>query len=366
MRIGIDIDNTLTDIQKDLNNAAYKYANSLNKKINFKNLELIDKKNDGNIYQKAFGFTHEELKYFLKNIQENITNNAIPREGVLEFINKLHSDGHEIYMITARDLEFHDDPYKQSEEWLKKNNIYYDKLIVNARIKGKVCKEEKVDLFIDDNINNCLDVKRYGIKTICLNTNNCCKDKIPIFDNWTDIYNYIKKTRNNKMYDYVLQLGFDKQTEDFIQNIKNTLKEKNVIDKEKNWRPHITIDLYNCDNEKLFIKHVDRVINNIKMLNIEFNNLNNFDDKTLYIEPFNKNDLKKIKALFDISLSKFRLENRKNRIYKPHVTLCTNDDLSSAIKISEDMFKPFVGKVAYLWIYNPQVNLIKEYSLDES
>lgn len=44
MRIGIDIDNTITDIQTDLNNAAYKYANSLNKKINLKNLELIDKK----------------------------------------------------------------------------------------------------------------------------------------------------------------------------------------------------------------------------------------------------------------------------------------------------------------------------------
>ena len=32
MRIGIDINNTLTDIQKDLNNVAYKYVKSLNKK----------------------------------------------------------------------------------------------------------------------------------------------------------------------------------------------------------------------------------------------------------------------------------------------------------------------------------------------
>ena len=152
MRIGIDIDNTLTDIQQDLNNAAYMYATRLNKHLDLKNLNLIDKNNDGNIYQKAFGFTDEELKYFLKDIQENITTNAIPRKGTLEFINKLHLEGYEIYIITARDSEFHDDPYKQSEEWLKKNNIYYDKLIVNARNKGKVCKEEKVDLFIDDNI----------------------------------------------------------------------------------------------------------------------------------------------------------------------------------------------------------------------
>ncbi len=365
MRIGIDIDNTLTDVQKELNNAAYKYATRLNKKINLKDLNLIDKKNDGNIYQKAFGFTYEELKYFLKDIQENITNNAIPREGVLEFISKLHLEGYEIYIITARDSEFHDNPYKQSEQWLKKNNIYYDKLIVNARNKGKVCKEEKVDLFIDDNINNCLDVKKYGIKAISLNTNNCYEDKIPIFDNWTDIYNYIKRVKENKKYDYVLQLGFDKQTEDFIQNIKNTLKEKNIIDKEKNWKPHITIDLYNCDNEELFIKYVDKIVNNIKTLNIEFKNLNNFDNKTLYVEPVNKNDLQKIKDLFDSGLSKFKLENRKNRIYKPHVTLCTNDGLTDAIKISTNKFSPFVGKIAYLWIYNPKVDLIKEYSLEE-
>ena len=188
MRIGIDIDNTLTDIQNELNNAAYEYATSPNKKINLKDLNLIDKKNNGSIYQKAFGFTYEELKYFLKDIQENITNNATLREGVLEFINKLHLKGYEIYIISSRDSEFHDNPYKQSEEWLKKNNIHYDKLIVNARNKGKVCKQEKIDLFIDDNIYNCLDVKKYGIEVISLNTNSCDKYKIPIFDNYTDIY----------------------------------------------------------------------------------------------------------------------------------------------------------------------------------
>ena len=176
--------------------------------------------------------------------------------------------------------------------------------------------------------------------------------------------NYINKVKENKKYDYVLQLGFDKHTEDFIQNIKDKLKENNVIDKEKNWRPHITIDLYNCDNEKLFIDNVDKIVNDIKILNIEFQNLNNFDNKTLYIEPFNKNGLKEIKGLFDNGLNKFRLENRKNRIYRPHVTLCTNDDLTSAVKISNDMFRPFVGKVEYLWIYNPKVKQIKEYILE--
>lgn len=44
------------------------------------------------------------------------------------------------------------------------------------------------------------------------------------------------------MYDYVLQYDFDKETQDYIQNIKNTLKSNNVVDRERNWLPHITFN----------------------------------------------------------------------------------------------------------------------------
>ena len=36
------------------------------------------------------------------------------------------------------------------------------------------------------------------------------------------------------MYDYVLQYGFDKETQDYIQSIKNILKSNNIEDKERN------------------------------------------------------------------------------------------------------------------------------------
>lgn len=191
MRIGIDIDNTLTDIEDELMFAALNYAKSLNKKVDTIYLNYIDENNDGNIYQKMFGFTDEELKYFLKDIQESITDNAIPRYKVPEIIKSLHLDGNEIIIITARDSQFHDDPYKQSEIWLKKNKIYYDKLIVNARKKGQICKQEKIDLFIDDNISNCLDVVKFGIETILLNKQKAKDERILSFGNWEDIYVYI-------------------------------------------------------------------------------------------------------------------------------------------------------------------------------
>ena len=138
MNIGIDIDNTITEVQEKLNIAAYEYAIKLGKNINNAENSLEDIKNNEDIYKKKFKFTYEELKYFLKNIQEEIINKAKPRVNAVETIKKLRTDGYKIFIITARDSEFHDDPYFLSKNWLDKNNIEYDKLIVNARRKGIV------------------------------------------------------------------------------------------------------------------------------------------------------------------------------------------------------------------------------------
>lgn len=93
-----------------------------------------------------------------------------PRFNAVEAINRLRKEG---IIITTRDSEFHDDLYLLSKNWLDKNNIEYDKLIVNAREKGTVCKNENIDLFIDDQLNNCLDVLKEGIKVIRISNENC-------------------------------------------------------------------------------------------------------------------------------------------------------------------------------------------------
>lgn len=208
MKIGIDIDNTLTEIQEELNKAAFDYAISLGKKIDNEENSLEDIKNNGDLYRKKFQFTYEELKYFLKFIQEEITNNAKPREGAVETIKKLRKDGHKIYIVTARDSEFHDDPYNLSKNWLDKNKIEYDKLIVNAREKAPVCEEEKIDLFIDDQLNNCIDVLKTGISTIKIGDDNVSIKGIIALNNWKQIYSYInnetifKIVSYNKLNDY--------------------------------------------------------------------------------------------------------------------------------------------------------------------
>lgn len=165
------------------------------------------------------------------------------------------------------------------------------------------------------------------------------------------------------MYDYVLQYGFDSDTQNYIQSIKDYLKTKNINDEERNWLPHITIDLYNCKNQQEFIDKVDNIVSKLNKFNLEFKNLNNFDKETLYIEPYNKELLMKNKSIFDCNLDCYRLEHRKQRLYRPHATLCTNDIFDKSIALASKKFSPFVATVKYIWVYNQKIDLIKEYEL---
>lgn len=251
MRIGIDIDNTLTDINDKLTNAAVDYAKILNKYVENTSLQINDIYNNGNIYQKLFGFTYNELKHFLGTIQENITNNAIPRDYCVEIIKKLHNDGNEIYIITARDSEFHENPYLQSEIWLKENDIYYDKLIVNARDKTRICLENDIDLLIDDSISNCLNVSSVGILSLTIGNNQETDKKIINFDNWQQIYDYINKNVLVKITTY------DTKYKDKVCNFVNESMHT-FIGREYKERPDVSnIDDYYIKNNGNFWLAVD-------------------------------------------------------------------------------------------------------------
>lgn len=168
------------------------------------------------------------------------------------------------------------------------------------------------------------------------------------------------------MYDYVLQYGFDKKTEQEIQNIKDYLKDNKIKDTERKWLPHITIDLYDCENRNEFIKKVDEIVSKVKCFKVDCKKLNDFEQKTLYIDPSNKQRLLELKSIFDNELNNYRKQNRRERIYRPHITLCTNDYINQGLyDLVYNVFKPFSAKVKYIWIYNQNMDLIKEYKLKE-
>ena len=68
----------------------------------------------------------------------------------------------------------------------------FDELHVNVMEKGVFCKENNIDLFIDNNVKHCSSVKEQGIKTIQFDTNFSTKVKDVLHvTNWNEIYNII-------------------------------------------------------------------------------------------------------------------------------------------------------------------------------
>lgn len=134
-----------------------------------------------------------ELEFARKYYDEVIPNTPF-KPKVAEYIDRIKDLGHEIIVITARDKTLYTDEYKTTIEELKNNNIYYNKLICDFD-KAKVCKIEKIDLFIDDSIANCNKVNELGIETILFNSKSNIKDKTNLYrvDSWKDIYIKIKQ-----------------------------------------------------------------------------------------------------------------------------------------------------------------------------
>ena len=113
---------------------------------------------------------------------------------VVSVLNKLKEDGHKIIIITARTYEEYDDPYKISYEYLKKNNIPFDKLIVNAKDKASTSVLEGIDLFIDDNTLNCKAVLSKGIETLQYDTTFVKPSKnLKRVYSWEEVYKVVKE-----------------------------------------------------------------------------------------------------------------------------------------------------------------------------
>ena len=184
MRIGIDVDDTITNSWEAL-------------RPHYSRLFKVDEdilKQSKPYYSSVKDKLGSIDEYFEKIVP--IYDEVIPqvelKDNVKEVIDKLSQDGHDIIFITARGRG-HTDPYKQTKDYLDRHKIKYDKIIVNAANKANVCQSEKIDLFIDDSTRNCQATSDLGIETLLFETNyNKDNDTLNHVKSWLDIYNYIK------------------------------------------------------------------------------------------------------------------------------------------------------------------------------
>ena len=183
MRIGIDIDDTITN--------SWEYFIPIYSQVFDIPVEKLQKSKP---YYESIkdNYTLDEYFYLLKPIYDERISEIPLKENVKEVIDKLYDLGHSVTFITARSKD-HTDPYEASKKYLDKHHIKYDKLIVRADKKDEVCLKEKIDLFIDDSIKHCQSVTNTGIEVIMFETayNKDIKD-IKHLKSWEEIYEYIK------------------------------------------------------------------------------------------------------------------------------------------------------------------------------
>ena len=190
MRIGIDIDDTITYSSDTF----LEYAKRYNKE---KSINFVINENTLDV-KMSYGWKDDNLKEFLSKYLVEILDNTSPKEDAIDIINKLKLDGNQIYFITARGYkEIDKDMYKLTRDWLYKHKFKYDQLIINSKTKIAECKKYKIDVFIDDNYQHCKSIKEnlnIPVYLFATRYNKDINDKsIKKVNNWFEIYDCLEK-----------------------------------------------------------------------------------------------------------------------------------------------------------------------------
>lgn len=193
MKIGIDIDDTITDTYDVMFNYAQRYTiNELKKDATPAKVDCLNHYYVENLHK----WDKEESDVFWNKYYLEMIEKVKPKTFSVEYIKEL-SKNNEIYLITAR----YDDETKIAEritkKWLEKYDVPYKELVFYAVDKLKAAKENEIDIFIDDGFSNCKNLAEGGIKTFMMesavNKNlDLTNEKFERVYSWPHLYQKIK------------------------------------------------------------------------------------------------------------------------------------------------------------------------------
>ena len=188
MNIGIDLDDTLSNLGPYKREFAINYLNN-------NNIAYTIHNHNGYLFKDIFNWNTQEQDDFWWTCYEELLSTAPSHANAALVTQKLKQQGHHIYIITARSQEYHHQPYQESYDWLQKNQIAFDKLIIGCADKGQVCKEHNIDVFLDDYPPNVETTNQSGVLSVIFNaihnTDFHNKD-IKRVQNWDEFYSLIE------------------------------------------------------------------------------------------------------------------------------------------------------------------------------
>lgn len=177
MRIGIDIDNTITNTS-EVSNYLLKSDERFNHVDTYRELDEVLKKE----------YLTDYLKYAVLK--------TTLKDNVLDVLKYFKDKGDRLVFITARGNEV----TKNFENlnsvgltsiYFAKNNLIYDKIIFFQDNKKDACLKEDIDIFIDDKEEVLNEIKKANIKTIRMSNKDTTSNHL-VLTNWLDIKDYIE------------------------------------------------------------------------------------------------------------------------------------------------------------------------------
>ena len=188
MKIGIDLDGVVIDSETTFRT--------------YEEIFDIDILNGNNLinreepkFQARYNWTKEQEKEFIEKYFLKISKESNLMSGFMATYELLKQQGNEFVVITARGgfiKEMKDDAIRLLEE----NNIKFDKYYWNVEDKLEICKNEKVDIMIDDDWKIIKKLADNEVKTLYFRDTNLMKleenEYIKEVNNWGDIYRYIR------------------------------------------------------------------------------------------------------------------------------------------------------------------------------
>lgn len=194
MKIGIDIDGVLTDIESAIIDYGSKFChdNNVEYKINIGEYDTnkilnISKNQEDNFWNRYLGEYVQTFptRYFAKEVIDELKKK------------------NEIYIITARnEYGLSKDLYGHMQEltkkWLEKEGIYYDKLIFSQEDKREECIKNKIDIIIEDSPSNIMLLKDV-VHVFCYNNfynQNIEEKNVTKVFSWYDILQKVRAYKN--------------------------------------------------------------------------------------------------------------------------------------------------------------------------
>ena len=172
MRIGIDVDNTITD--------TFGYVLKIKKKYN----KVLD--------DNYHNWDTETKNIFLEKYLKEIWENCSTKDNCKEVIDKLRKNGHEIIIVSYRQNIYGINSLELLRDYLKKNNIIVDEIYTGIVKKGEFCKKHSINLFVDDKLVNLDDISRENIDVIQFYNSFEKTSKYKIVKSWKELYQVLE------------------------------------------------------------------------------------------------------------------------------------------------------------------------------